>query len=109
MGRKQPEQIPWSCWCRIFHSRNGFDCLSVHNDVQILYNIDNIQSGIPVAMTHDQYKNAVLLIYRPGTVTATEAFFEEFTAYMEVLARYKCRIIVAGDFNIDVERDSEAH
>ena len=48
--------------------------------------LNNIQSVIPVAMAHDKYKIAVLPIYRPGSVPVTEAFFEEFTAYMEVIA-----------------------
>ena len=53
-----------------------FDCLSEHNDVQILYNNDNIQIGYPVPVAHDQYKIAVLLIYRPGSVPLTGAFLK---------------------------------
>ena len=51
------------------------DCLSGPSDVHILYNNDNIQICIPVAVAHDQYKIAVWLIYRSGSVPATEAFF----------------------------------
>ena len=46
---------------------------------------------------------------RPGSIPVTDALFEEFTSYMEVIALYKCQINVAGDFNIHVGRDSEAH
>ena len=53
-----------------------FDCLSEHNDVQILYNNDNIQIGNPLSVAHDQYKIAVLLIYRPGSVPLTEEFLK---------------------------------
>jgi len=45
---------------------------------------------------------AVLLIYRPGSVVVTDAFFTELSAYLEVFALYKCQILVAGDFNIHV-------
>ena len=31
-------------------------------------------------------------------------FFTELAAYLEVFALYKCQILVAGDFNIHVER-----
>jgi len=44
-----------------------------------------------------------LLLYRPGSAAVTEAFFTELTAYLEVLALYKCQIIIAGDFNIHYE------
>ena len=47
---------------------------------------------------------AILLIYRPGSEAATDAFFTELAAYVEVFALYKCHILVAGDFNIHVER-----
>ena len=47
---------------------------------------------------------AILLIYRPGSEAATDAFFTELAAYLEVFALYKCHILVAGDFNIHVER-----
>ena len=52
---------------------------------------------------------AVSLIYRPSSIPVTEAFFEEFTSYMEVIALYKFQNIVVGDFNFHVERDSEAY
>jgi len=47
---------------------------------------------------------AVLLIYRPGSSAVTDAFFTELSTYLEVFALYKCQILVAGDFNIHVER-----
>ena len=52
---------------------------------------------------------SVLLIYRTGSAPVMEAFFEELTSDMEVIALYKCKIIIAGDFNIHVVRDNEAH
>ena len=46
----------------------------------------------------------VLLLYRPGTVGPSDIFFTELTQYLEVLALYKCQIIIAGDFNVHVEK-----
>ena len=51
---------------------------------------------------------AVLLIYRPGSAVVTDTFFTELSAYLEVFALYKCQILVAGDFNIHVERAGDA-
>jgi len=45
-----------------------------------------------------------LLIYRPGSLAVTDIFFTELIAYLEVLALYKCQIVIAGDFNIHSER-----
>ena len=45
-----------------------------------------------------------LLIYRPGSLPVTDTFFTELTAYLEVLALYKCQIVITGDFNIHSER-----
>lgn len=44
----------------------------------------------------------VLLLYRPGSVGVTDRFYAELTQYLEVLSLYKCQIIIAGDFNVDV-------
>jgi len=39
-----------------------------------------------------------------GSSAVTDAFFTELSTYVEVFALYKCQILVAGDFNIHVER-----
>ena len=48
-----------------------------------------------------------LLLYRPGSVAVTDTFFTELTLYLEVLALYKCQIIIAGDFNIHTELNDD--
>ena len=50
---------------------------------------------------------AVLLVYRPGSQQVSNLFFEELTRYLEVLALYKCQIVIAGDFNIHVEKNDD--
>ena len=49
----------------------------------------------------------VLLLYRPGSSAVTETFYSELTEYLEVFALYKCQIVIAGDFNIHVEKDGD--
>lgn len=51
----------------------------------------------------------VLLIYRPGSSEVTDAFFSELASVLELVALYKCQIIVAGDFNIHVESKSDVN
>ena len=50
----------------------------------------------------------VLLIYRPGSAVITDVFFTELTKYLEMVAFYKYQIVIAGDFNIHVEKDNDA-
>ena len=47
-------------------------------------------------------------IYRPGSAAIADVFFTELTKYLEVVALYKCQIVIAGDFNIHVEKDNDA-
>ena len=49
----------------------------------------------------------VLLLYRPGSSAVTETFYSELTEYLEVFALYKCQIVIAGDFNIHVEKNGD--
>ena len=51
----------------------------------------------------------VLLVYRPGSVQANDSFFDELDKCMKVIALYKCELVVAGDFNIHVERPNDHH
>ena len=50
----------------------------------------------------------LLLLYRPGSAAVTDTFFTELTSFLEVLALYKCQIVIAGDFNIRVEKAENA-
>jgi len=43
-------------------------------------------------------------LVRPGSRNVTDLFFTELAA-LEVVALYKCQVVVAGDFYIHVERD----
>ena len=52
-------------------------------------------------MTSGSNTVIILLVYHTGPITDT--LFEELQTYLEVVALYKCQIIVAGDFKIHVE------
>src|SRR5271163_964967 len=50
-----------------------------------------------------QWKQAtiiVLLIYRPGSTAASNAFFEELSAVLEALAMFNCPTLITGDLNL---------
>ena len=49
----------------------------------------------------------VLLIYRPGSLLISDAFFIELSEYLEVVALYKCQIVIVGDLIIHFERGED--
>ena len=50
----------------------------------------------------------VIVLYRPGSATITEKFFESFTDLLERTTSYKY-VIVAGDVNIHLENHVDPH
>ena len=49
----------------------------------------------------------IILIYRTGAVTPL--FFDELSTTLSQLSSYSCPLIVAGDFNIHIERPGDPH
>ena len=49
------------------------------------------------SLTGSRQTVVYLLLYRPGSAAANDAFFTELISYLEVRTLYKCQIIVAGD------------
>ena len=41
--------------------------------------------------------------------TVQAQFFTDLEAVLEVVALYKCQVVVAGDFNIRIDRDDDRH
>ena len=60
--------------------------------------------SVCISLTGSTATVIVLLLYRPGSADVTNKFFTELTAYLEVVALYKCQVVIAGDFNIHVKR-----
>jgi len=81
---------PWS----LGHSLTAMHCFS--DDVMFSHN----------GAGGSEWKTTRSL-YRPGSTVSTaitDNFFTELTSYLEVLALYKCQVVIAGDFNIRVEK-----
>ena len=51
----------------------------------------------------------VLLVYRPGSAALCNTFFEELSRILDYVATLDVQIVVAGDFNIHLERPDEPH
>ena len=48
-----------------------------------------------------------VVIYRPGTKPATEEFFTELTALLEIVVTSRNELVITGDFNIHVNDDTD--
>jgi len=73
----------------------------------------------PVAMTSastfehvvvcGQFNCIVVALYRPGSSTVQQRFFEELATLVEQVATYQVPVYIAGDFNIRLDRSDDAH
>ena len=50
-----------------------------------------------------------VVIYRPGSEPVTEKFFSELTGLLEIVAAFRSRIVISGDFNIHVNDAGDRH
>ena len=48
------------------------------------------------------------LLHRPGSVSPTAQFFDEFSSVLERLMMYNCQLIITGDVNIRLDRSEDA-
>jgi len=51
----------------------------------------------------------VLLVYRPGSVAVNSMFYDEFSSLLDKLVTRSEPLIVAGDFNIRLDRPDDHH
>jgi len=65
--------------------------------------------SITFTVTEKNSTVVILLICRPSSVPVTDQFFVELTSLLEVLALYKCQILVSGDINIHFEKLLDVH
>ena len=56
-----------------------------------------------------QFNCIVVALYRPGSATVQQRFFEELATLMEQIATYQVPVYIAGDFNIRLDRSDDAH
>jgi len=50
-----------------------------------------------------------VVVYRPGSESVSDQFFEELTTLLEIVATFRRQVIVAGDFNIHVNDPADRH
>ena len=65
---------------------------------------------VVAAYVHRAGFNAVVVaLYRPGSRSATNAFFDDFNDMLERLATYSAPLMILGDFNIHIDdvKDTE--
>jgi len=56
-----------------------------------------------------QFNCIVVAIYRPGSATLQQRFFEELATLMEQIATNQVPVYIAGDFSIRVDRPDDVH
>lgn len=87
-------------------SNHGGVCLihdaSFHVRLVSLPNYSSFE--VIAAYVHRAGFNAVVVVvYRPGSSGATQAFFNDFSDLLERLATYSTPLMITGDFNIHVD------
>jgi len=58
---------------------------------------------------HAGFNAVFVVVYRPGSVQVTQAFFDEFSDLLERLATYSSPLTIVGHFNIHVDVASDTH
>jgi len=56
-----------------------------------------------------QFTAIVAAVYRPGSATVQQLFFDELGAVFEQLATYQAPVYIAGDFNSRLDRPDDPH
>ncbi|ESN90134.1 hypothetical protein HELRODRAFT_182831 [Helobdella robusta] len=64
---------------------------------------------LAVKLIIDRQDFILLAVYRPGSVQPLVLFFKELTVVLDSITVLNSRIVLAGDFNIHVERGSDTH
>ena len=91
---------------------------SNHGGVAIIGSASLLLSSVPVSMEPTSFEVlcvrvssrsscVVVLIYRTGPITSL--FFEELTEFLDLIVTLSTPVIVAGDFNIHVERLNDSN
>ena len=55
------------------------------------------------------FKAVVVVVYRPGSSAVTLSFFEDVGDLLERLSTFSAPLMIAGDFNIHVDDESDVH
>jgi len=55
------------------------------------------------------FNGVVVVVYRPGSQTVTQAFLDDFSDLLERLSTYSSPLMIVGDFNIHVDDPTDTH
>ena len=55
------------------------------------------------------FKAVVVIVYRPGSCGATQTFYDDFSDMLERLSTFSAPLMIAGDFNIHVDDETDVH
>ena len=55
---------------------------------------------VVVVFVHRAGFNAVVVVYRPGSRSVTQSFFDDFDELLERLSTFSAPLMITGDFNI---------
>ena len=64
---------------------------------------------LAIYMSGAQRHSIVVTIYRPGTVTVTNAFIVDMADILERLSTFTCPIVIVGDINIHLDDEASLH
>ena len=64
---------------------------------------------ICVRVIYGRFTCVAVVLYRPGSVAVRQEFFDDLSNVLDVVATYQIPIVVAGDFNIRLDRPDDAH
>ena len=55
------------------------------------------------------FKAVVVVVYRPGSCSVTQTFYDDFSDMLERLSTFSAPLMIAGDFNIHVDDETDVH
>ena len=55
------------------------------------------------------FNTVVAVVYRPGSCSVTQSFFDDFSDLLERLSTFSAPLMIAGDFNIHVDDVTDVH
>ena len=87
----------------VIYFRSQFKCIKL--ELPLLKTFE----AIAIKFVINRVEIVLLAIYRPGSVLISSLFFHELTLVLEQLSTLAPFVMLAGDFNVHVEKPSDPH
>ena len=65
--------------------------------------------SLALKLTIDNSNVVLLSIYRPGSAPISPLFYDELINLFDIITMMSCNIVIAGDFNVHMERFDDHH